>query len=139
SFAIELGRTVVDPTTNATLLGSIDTRDKLIIVAKTAAATVFFHEVGHGLQSDAPSLLDFGWRSYEALRAGQIDEISERTYRYLSSQHEFETMLQDLNRLFATMVAKAPIMSPHDSVRALDAIGMPLDYEEVRDAFAAEG
>ncbi len=141
---------VGDPALQSTLVAQYEATQHVIGIAPGASDFSVFHEAGHSLQRAALSARGT-WqgrraashapadRLEEALHAGRADDVSVQRLRYLASQDEFEVRLQDLNRFFATCVAGRPILSPSDSVRALAALGVPLETKEVSAVFAAAG
>lgn len=133
-----------DPNLQSTLVAQYESLSHTIGIAPIAADFAIFHEAGHALQraalrargsaqsrrSELPDFLVM----HEA-RHREIDPTTLHRLEYLCSQVELEVRLQDLNRFHAFLTG-APIMDAADAVRALAALGMPLTYEETRDAFA---
>lgn len=142
---------IPNPAMGSSLIGRYDSHTNRIDLARTAGALAVYHEAGHLVQrkslpvqhahraDDHSLLLRESPVFAQALTAAKMDERSQERLHYLSSQDEFEVRLQDLNRFFAARVAGHPISSPADSVRALAALGMPLDRAEIQTAFSNTG
>ena len=139
----------VEPTRNrqlgSTLIGRYEPRSHAIKIAHTAGDFAIIHEAGHALQhaalrdrsirrSSSVSFTRFerNLSSYQD-REG-VDRFAARRLRYLASQDELEVRLQDLNRFHAIVMGRGPIMTPHDTLRALAAIGMKLDPQNAATA-----
>jgi hypothetical protein len=144
SAAVQDLTPVSDAGLRSTLVAQYEATSHVIGLSAGAPDFTIFHESGHALQRAALSArgLPAGRRTREpeslldrVLRAVAADTTSARRLKYLCSQDEFEVRLQDLNRFHALLLAGRPIMTPADSIRALSALGMPLEYEEVREAF----
>jgi hypothetical protein len=139
---------VPDPKLHSTLVAQYESTSNVIGVSVAATDFAIFHEAGHALQraalrayGAAAGRRDHGSEGMvdPELVAGTSDITNAYRLRYLCSQDEFEVRLQDLNRFHALLVAGRPIMDAADSVRALAALGLPLDYDDAQAAFAAGG
>lgn len=138
---------VQDTTTGETMHG-IYAQPENVILISGRSPTILFHEAGHVLQrrfvSPAPGLvnlvatntLDGTPAIYAAFAAGRISDSEERRITYLTSQKEFEMLLQDLNRLHAVYLGGNPIMTPKDAVRALHLAGLLQTQEQVAQCVA---
>ncbi len=136
-----------DPNLQSTLVAQYESLSHTIGLAPVAADFAIFHEAGHALQraalrargtaqsrrSELPEFLLL----HEA-RHRAVDPTTLRRLEYLCSQVELEVRLQDLNRFHAFLTG-SPIMNASEALHALAALGVPLMYEETRDAFALAG
>lgn len=138
-----------DARLHSTLVAQYEATANVVGLSPAAADYAVFHEAGHSLQralllqgrggAAARRPHETGSLLERPLRAGIADATSVQRLNYLCAQDEFEVRLQDLNRFHALLVDGRPILDAHDSLRALVALGMPLDYEDARQAFAAAG
>lgn len=138
---------VRDTATGETMHG-IYAQPENVILVSGHSPTILFHETGHVLQrgslSPAPGLmhpeaantLDGAEEIYAAFESGLISDSEERRLTYLTSQKEFETLLQDLNRLHAAYLGGSPIMTPKDAIRALYMAGLAQTQAMVAPAVA---
>ncbi|MDQ8185831.1 hypothetical protein [Pelagicoccus sp. SDUM812002] len=128
------------------LLAEYEALSNRIRLSPAALGTTLLHEAGHSLQRKAICGDARGSRPREWIVSkipseglgGTSTRLIEQ-YRYLSSQDEFEVRLQDLNRAFASLLGRGPILDELDTLRALAVIGVPLEREEVRKAFDSVG
>lgn len=128
------------------LLAEYEALSNRIRLSPAALGSTLLHEAGHSLQrraicGDARHSRPPQWIVSKIPTEG-IGGTSARLieqYRYLSSQDEFEVRLQDLNRAFASLLGRGAILDELDTLRALAAIGVPLEREEIRKAFDSVG
>jgi len=146
--AVEPLTAVADAALQSTLVAQYESVSHLIGLSPVATDFAIFHESGHALQRatlraggaaaseriDAPAFP----RSLDP-HTNAADAMAVHRLRYLCSPVEWEVRLQDLNRFHALLVAGRPILEPLDTLRALSALGLPLTYEETRDAFTRGG
>lgn len=138
---------VADARLQSTLVAQYESISDRITLAPIASDFAVFHECGHALQRatlrvrgtadsrrpDLPDVLLARESRHPTLQPTEMSRLE-----YLCSQVELEVRLQDLNR-FQALLTGRPIMTPLDAVHAITALGIPLSYEETRDAMAVAG
>lgn len=132
---------------DSTLVALYESITNQISISSAASDFALFHEAGHALQRvtlrAGGTAASRRPQSPEVLLASagprSADPTTMRRLEYLCTQIEFEVRLQDLNRFHALIGQGLPIMSTRESIRALAALGLPMAYEECRDALALGG
>lgn len=146
--AVQPLEAIADANLQSTLVALYESTSHQISIAPVATDFAIFHEAGHALQRAtlrarglaAGLRADTNPITHAPLpSASARDATAMYRLRYLCSQDEFEVRLQDLNRFHAVLLGGRPILNATESVRALRALGIPLTYEETRDAFAVGG
>ena len=137
---------VADPALRSTLVAQYESLAHRIGIAPLASDFAIFHEAGHALQratlrtrGSADSRRSPFQDALHGREHSTLDTTALRRLEYLCSQVELEVRLQDLNRFHALITGGRPILEPRESVGAMMALGIPLAYEEVRDAFLVAG